>query len=160
MMPNNTAIMIAEGTRTARFVPSGFDLNETLRALANSRQGECRDKNISISLDLIGNVPGATTDETIREVIGTVFNLARNAIQESGGPGDIVLRTELKPGHVVCSIAYSMSAGAARPRAADCFERMDLCACACIVRDHGGELYAWRPRLSNRVTISMDLPVN
>lgn len=152
MSPYETAVAVPVRERIAYISPLTADLNETVRALAASREEECRRRDISIMLDLAADLPKTSADiGTIRNVAGILFDYVQTNCQRSGRGGIIALRTSVKSGRVLCSIGYAQSLES-------CVETPELIDCADVVRDLGGDLYAWKPRMSDRVTITMELP--
>jgi len=163
MSPNDFGIVIAPADLAGQITSEELDLNETLRSLAASWQEECRDQNISINLDLAADSPKSGADgESIRSVLCALFNYAQTTIKQSGRPGAIGLRTSRRAERVQCSIACASSTDLRGQLLRDfqeaSAESPELAVCAEIVQDTGGELYAWRPRLSGRIIITIDLP--
>jgi len=134
-----------------------FDLNETLRTLVHSRQGECRRQDIAMILDLAPELPQAATD--VAQLENVLFALLENTEKAIVGNGDshgtIIIRTRSNADKIQLSISYAGTADAMR-RA---FESLQAaCAiCAQIVQDQGGELYVWRPRQSGWTTTVVDV---
>lgn len=152
MSPYDTTVAVAARDRVLYFEPLALDLNETVRALAASREDECRRRDISITLDLAADLPQTSANiDTIQNVVHALFDYVQTSIQDSGCAGIIAVRTSAKAGRVLCSIGYVQSLET-------CFETPELMECADAVRGLGGELYAWKPHMSGRVTITMELP--
>ena len=151
---NEITTVIAAGTRDVHVESSRSDLNEALRALALS------DGTISFRFELAAELPStAASAETVRNVVLAILDYARNAIQRTGRPGAIGIQTEPKPGRVVCSFTYRTHGLPPLPDSADmCFNSTELTECGGIVRDEHGDMYVWRPRTSDRVTITIELP--
>ncbi len=143
-----------------------FDLNQALRRLVYDRLPELALRNIGLILNLASELSKNTADNReIDKVLFALFGRAQKAILGTVKVhGMILIRTERKAGKIQLSITDN---GIDHPFAnvfPQFFEGRlencpDLSACAEIVQDQGGELYAWRPRDSSFSTIFMDLPV-
>jgi len=149
--------MVSAGARITRVEPPAFNLNEALHAPAVS------DRDISMRFDLASDLPPvAASEQTIRNVVDAVLDYARTEIQRTSRPGVISIRTESKSGCVVFSTTYWTNGGPHQLVLADgggCVDSEALTACAEVVRDECGEIYVWRPRTLDRVTITVELPV-
>jgi hypothetical protein len=148
MTKDGTNLAIDHSYTASQSQSAGFDLNEALRMLADSRQDECRAQNISLILDLAAKLPKTAADgEQIKNVLCALFSDAQRTILDSGSHGSITISTQLNDGRMKLSITHD---GAGEGR--------DLDVCAGIVQDQAGELYLWRPRHSAQTTIIVDLP--
>jgi hypothetical protein len=148
MTKDGTSLAIANFYAVSHSPSAGFDLNTALRTLADSRQDECRARNIAVILDLAAELPTtAAGGDQIKNVLGALFSEAQRAILESGKHGSITICTKLNNGSMQMSLTHDGPS-----------DGLDLTVCAGIVQDQGGELYLWRPRHLPHTTIIMDLP--
>jgi signal transduction histidine kinase/CheY-like chemotaxis protein len=133
-----------------------FDLNDAVRSVIQLRQFQESVENIAITTDLTEGLPCAWGDvHQIEQVILNLIVNAEDAIKDTRRrPGTIHVKTSRESGRIQMTVADNGSGIHARDMARifDPFfttkERnkgtgLGLSICAEIVKDHGGELYAW-----------------
>ena len=136
-----------------------FNLNRIVRDAAASRGYGNGTRMAEISIELEASLPNALGDpEQIEEVILSLFVNAENAMTSSQGrPATIGVRTASRADRVQLHV---MDSGFLRDvsRAFDASSRgVGLALCLEIVKDHGGELFAWSS-YGNRTTFTLELP--
>jgi signal transduction histidine kinase/CheY-like chemotaxis protein len=148
-----------------------FDLNDAVRSVIQLREYQESVDNISITTDLGEDLPFAWGDPHQMEQV--VLNLVVNAEDALGdannGPGSIHVRTFVEGGRIQMTVADNGGGIHARDMARifDPFfttkpknrgTGLGLSICAEIVKDHGGELYAWSTYGSGS-TFTLELPI-
>jgi nitrogen-specific signal transduction histidine kinase/ActR/RegA family two-component response regulator len=156
---------------TAKTEPSheAFDLNDSVRNVVQLRDGESVD--ISIRTDLAKDLPCAFGDShQMEQVILNLIGNAEDAIADAQRkPGSIEVRTFVEGGRIHMTVVDNGSGIHARhmARIFDPFfttkekhrgSGLGLSICAEIVKDHGGQLYAWS-RYGAGSTFTLELPV-
>jgi len=133
-----------------------FDLNETIRNVVRLREYQAHVENIAVTADFSKDLPYACGDpDQLEQVVLNLFVNAEDAIADSHQrPGSVHLRTFVQNGRIHLSVTDNGSGIHARDMArifAPFFTTKDrqhgtglgLSICAEIVKEHGGELYAW-----------------
>jgi len=148
-----------------------FDLNDTVRNVIQLREYQESVDNISVTTDLGEDLPFAWGDPHQMEQV--VLNLIVNAEDALGDahnrPGSIHVRTFVESGRIQMTVADNGGGIHARDMARifDPFfttkarnrgTGLGLSICAEIVKDHGGELYAWS-RYGSGSTFTLELPI-
>ena len=148
-----------------------FDLNDTVRNVIQLREYQESVNNISVTTDLGEDLPFAWGDPHQMEQV--VLNLIVNAEDALGDahnrPGSIHVRTFVESGRIQMTVADNGGGIHARDiaRIFDPFfttkarnrgTGLGLSICAEIVKDHGGELYAWS-RYGSGSTFTLELPI-
>jgi signal transduction histidine kinase/CheY-like chemotaxis protein len=136
------------------------DLNAIVRDAVERRGRRQRMGQFDITLDLDVNLPKAVGDPSQIEqvVLGILLNAEDSIVGAQNRPGAIQVRTCVRTGRIqlhVCDNGYGRDA-------ARIFEPnqngVGLNICAEIVKDHGGELYAWSSYGSGS-TLTLELPL-
>ncbi len=148
-----------------------FRLNDIVRNVVQLREYEESVDNIVIRLDLSDDLPPATGDPgQIEQVLLNLVVNAEDAIADvQGQPGVIQIRSAMEDGNIHLSVTDNGSGIRARDMAKifDPFfttkdknsgTGLGLSICAEIVKDHGGELYAWSTYGSGS-TFTVEMPV-
>jgi len=148
-----------------------FDLNDSVRNVIQLREYQESVDNISITAELSEDLPLAWGDPLqMEQVMLNLIVNAEDAINDVGGrPGSIHVKTSLEGGLLQVKVTDNGSGIHARDMARifDPFfttkdrqrgTGLGLSICAEIVKDHGGELYAWST-YGTGSTFSMELPV-
>lgn len=149
-----------------------FRLNDVVRNVVQLREYEVSVDDITVRLDLSEDLPAGTGDPSqIEQVLLNLVVNAEDAItQVQGRSGIIQIRTTLEEGRIQLSVTDNGSG----IRAGDMAKIFDpffttkgknsgtglgLSICAEIVKDHGGELYAWST-YGGGSTFTLELPVS
>ncbi len=136
------------------------DLNAIVRDAVERRGRPQPTGQFDVTLDLDANLPKAAGDPSqIEQVVLEVLLHAESSIATAQDrPGSIQIRTCVRTGRIqlhVCDNGYGRDAACV-------FETRDkgvgLNICAEIVKDHGGELYAWSS-YGGGSTLTLELPV-
>jgi len=136
-----------------------IDLNAVVRETVERRERRPRMGQFDVTLDLDSNLPKAVGDPAQIEqvVLGLLLNAEDSIAGVQNRPGSIQVRTCVRTGRIqlhVCDNGYGRDA-------ARIFEASEngvgLNICAEIVKDHGGELYAWSSYGSGS-TLTLELP--
>jgi signal transduction histidine kinase/ActR/RegA family two-component response regulator len=148
-----------------------FDLNDTIRNVVQLREYQESVDNITVTTDLSDDLPYAWGDpHQMEQVFLNLVVNAEDAISDiQRRPGAIQIRTCVEAGHIQVIITDNGSGIHARDMARifDPFfttkdkhrgTGLGLSICAEIVKDHGGELYAWSSYGSGS-TFTLELPV-
>lgn len=148
-----------------------FDLNDSVRNVIQLREYQESVDNISITAELSEDLPHAWGDPLqMEQVMLNLIVNAEDAINDVGGrPGSIHVKTSLEGGLLQVKVTDNGSGIHARDMARifDPFfttkdrqrgTGLGLSICAEIVKDHGGELYAWST-YGTGSTFTMELPV-
>ena len=148
-----------------------FNLNETLRNVIQLREYHENVEDIVVTADLSEDLPRAWGDpHQLEQVFLNLIVNAEDAIGDAQSrPGAIHIKTMLEGGRIHATIADNGSGIHARDMARifDPFfttkekhrgTGLGLSICAEIVKDHGGELYAWSTYGSGS-TFTLELPV-
>ena len=150
---------------------TAFDLNQTIRNVAQLREYQANVENIIITTDLSKDLPYVWGDPHRLEQV--VLNLVVNAEDAIGDspqrPGSVHLKTFVQNGRIHLTVTDNGSGIHARDMARifdPFFTTKDrqrglglgLSICSEIVEEHGGELYAWSTYGSGS-TFTMELPI-
>jgi len=148
-----------------------FDLNDTIRNVIQLREYQETVDNITITSDLSDELPYAWGDPNqMEQVFLNLIVNAEDAIADfQRRPGGIHIKTSVEGGRIQVTITDNGSGIHARDMARifDPFfttkdkqrgTGLGLSICAEIVKDHGGELYAWST-YGNGSTFTLELPV-
>jgi signal transduction histidine kinase/ActR/RegA family two-component response regulator len=148
-----------------------IDLGEIVRNVARLREYQDTLDSISVKLELSEDLPQAAGDPgQIEQVLLNLVVNAEDAIADAERvPGLIQIRTALEGGRIQLSVTDNGGGIHARDMARifDPFfttkdknrgTGLGLSICAEIVKDHGGELYAWSTYGSGS-TFTIELPV-
>jgi signal transduction histidine kinase/ActR/RegA family two-component response regulator len=136
------------------------DLNAIVREIVERRGRRQRIGQFDVTLELDSNLPKAIGDPAQIEqvVLGILLNAEASIANVQNRPGSIQIRTCVRTGRIqlhVCDNGYGRDA-------ARIFESNEngvgLNICAEIVKDHGGELYAWSS-YDGGSTLTLELPV-
>jgi two-component system cell cycle sensor histidine kinase/response regulator CckA len=136
------------------------DLNTIIRG-AVERRGRRHLGQFDLTLDLDANLPKSLGDPSQIEqvVLGLLLNAEDSIAAMSNRPGAIQIRTCVRTGRIQLHVTDN---GNGRD-AARLFESHEagvgLNICAEIVKDHGGELYAWSS-YGGGSTLTLELPVH
>jgi len=148
-----------------------FDLNETIRNVIQLREYQENVEDILITTDLSEDLPRAWGDpHQIEQVFLNLIVNAEDAIGDAQRrPGSIHIKTAFEGGRIHTTISDNGSGIHARDMARifDPFfttkekhrgTGLGLSICSEIVKDHGGELYAWSTYGSGS-TFTLELPI-
>ena len=150
---------------------TAFDLNQTIRNVAQLREYQANVENIIITTDLSKDLPYVWGDPHRLEQV--VLNLVVNAEDAIGDspqrPGSVHLKTFVQNGRIHLTVTDNGSGIHARDMARifdPFFTTKDrqrglglgLSICSEIVEEHGGELYAWSTYGSGS-TFTLELPI-
>jgi len=148
-----------------------FDLNDTIRNVIQLREYQESVDNIVVTADLSEDLPYAWGDpHQMEQVFLNLVVNAEDAIADNHRrPGAIQVRTFVEGGHIQVTVNDNGSGIHARDMARifDPFfttkdkhrgTGLGLSICAEIVKDHGGELYAWSSYGSGS-TFTLELPI-
>ena len=148
-----------------------FDLNDTIRNVIQLREYQESVDNIVVTADLSEDLPYAWGDpHQMEQVFLNLVVNAEDAIADNQRrPGAIQVRTFVEGGHIQVTVNDNGSGIHARDMARifDPFfttkdkhrgTGLGLSICAEIVKDHGGELYAWSSYGSGS-TFTLELPI-
>ena len=148
-----------------------FDLNDTIRNVIQLREYQGSVDNIVVTADLSEDLPYAWGDpHQMEQVFLNLVVNAEDAIADNQRrPGAIQVRTFVEGGHIQVTVNDNGSGIHARDMARifDPFfttkdkhrgTGLGLSICAEIVKDHGGELYAWSSYGSGS-TFTLELPI-
>ncbi|HYR43678.1 MAG TPA: ATP-binding protein [Terriglobia bacterium] len=148
-----------------------FDLNDTIRNVIQLREYQESVDNIVIRADLSEDLPYAWGDpHQMEQVFLNLVVNAEDAIADlQRRPGAIQIKTFVEGGHIQVTVNDNGSGIHARDMARifDPFfttkdkhrgTGLGLSICAEIVKDHGGELYAWSTYGSGS-TFTLELPI-
>src|SRR5437879_2669064 len=150
---------------------TAFDLNQTIRNVAQLREYQANVENIIITTDLSKDLPYVWGDPHRLEQV--VLNLVVNAEDAIGDspqrPGSVHLKTFVQNGRIHLTVTDNGSGIHARDMARifDPFfttkgrQRglgLGLSICSEIVEEHGGKLYAWSTYGSGS-TFTLELPI-
>jgi signal transduction histidine kinase/ActR/RegA family two-component response regulator len=136
------------------------DLNAIVRDAMERRGRRQRMGQFDITLDLDPNLPKAIGDPAqIEQVVLAILLNAEDSIASvQNRPGTVQIRTCVRTGRIqlhVCDNGYARDAA----RIFEPNQRgVGLNICAEIVKDHGGELYAWSSYGSGS-TLTLELPL-
>lgn len=137
-----------------------IDLNAIVQETVERRGRRQRTGQFDVTLDLDSNLPKAVGDPAQIEqvVLGLLLNAEDSIADVQNRPGSIQIRTCVRTGRIqlhVCDNGYGRDA----TRIFEASENgVGLNICAEIVKDHGGELYAWSSYGSGS-TLTLELPV-
>src|SRR6267378_2464891 len=149
----------------------GFDLNDAIRNVIQLREYQESVDNIVVTADLSEDLPYAWGDpHQMEQVFLNLVVNAEDAITDTQRrPGAIRIKTFVEGGHIQVTVNDNGSGIHARDMARifDPFfttkdkhrgTGLGLSICAEIVKDHGGELYAWSTYGSGS-TFTLELPI-
>jgi signal transduction histidine kinase len=149
-----------------------FDLNETVRNVVQLRAYQENVQNVTINADLSDGLPYAWGDpHQLEQVVLNLIVNAEDAIADvQRRPGTIDIKTWSEGGRLQLAVTDNGSGIHARDMARifDPFfttkdkhrgTGLGLSICAEIVKDHGGELYAWST-YGTGSTFTLELPVH
>lgn len=160
-----------------------FDLNDTIRSVIQLREFQQKVDNIVVTAGFSDDLPFAWGDPNqVEQVILNLIVNAEDAIKDAQRkPGSIHVRTFMEGGRIHMTVADNGSGIHARDMARifDPFfttknkgrgTGLGLSICSEIVKDHGGELYAWSTHgtgstftlelaIRNRIEPEQSLPV-
>ena len=154
--------MIQEGTTIAAMPADRIivNLNSLLLNVLQPREALQTKRNIGLNLDLAENLPDVSVNpEQMQQVL---LKLVQNAEDAFAGrrEGTIHVKTAVERKRIHVTVTDNGRGLRAREMER-LFEnegtRVDLTACAELVRDHGGELYAWS-RYEQGSIFTMELP--
>jgi signal transduction histidine kinase/ActR/RegA family two-component response regulator len=149
----------------------GFNLNDVIRNVVQLREYQEHVDNIVVTTDLSPDLPYGWGDpHQMEQVILNLIVNAEDAIADAHRrPGAIHVKTAVEAGHIQVTVTDNGSGIHARDMARifDPFfttkekqrgTGLGLSICAEIVKDHGGELYAWSTYGSGS-TFTLELPI-
>ena len=151
-------LLTLAGITAPKRVP--VDLNAIVQATLERRGRRQQVGQFDVTLDLDANLPKALGDPSQIEqvVLGILLNAEDSIATVQNRPGSIQIRTCVRTGRIqlhICDNGYGRDA-------ARVFESSEngvgLNLCAEIVKDHGGELYAWSS-YGGGSTLTLELPV-
>jgi two-component system cell cycle sensor histidine kinase/response regulator CckA len=140
------------------------DLNEMATRLVESRSSCDQSGNIDFSLELADNAPCLCVDaHLIEHVLLILLRNAEQAIAEnSGKTGFICIETAVQGERIQLTVTDNGQGIHSRDMARifeDGSARFELTMCAEMVKDHGGELYAWSS-YGNGSSFTIDFPIH
>ena len=148
-----------------------FDVNETVRNVIQLREYQVKVDSITVSADLAETLPSAWGDpHQMEQVFLNLIVNAEDAIADvQRSPGAIHIKTSAEGERIQVAVTDNGSGIHARDMARifDAFfttkdkhrgTGLGLSICAEIVKDHGGELYAWSTYGSGS-TFTVELPI-
>lgn len=148
-----------------------FDLNDSIRNVVQLREYQESVDNILVTTELSEGLPFACGDpHQMEQVFLNLIVNAEDAISDvQRRPGAIHVKTSVEGGHIQVTVTDNGSGIHARDMARifDPFfttkekqrgTGLGLSICAEIVKDHGGELYAWSTYGSGS-TFTLELPI-
>ena len=151
-------LLTLAGITAPKRVP--VDLNAVVLDAVERRGRRQRNGQFDITLDLDSHLPKAVGDPAQIEqvVLSLLLNAEDSIANAQNRPGAVQVRTSVRTGRIqlhVCDNGYGRDA-------ARIFESsqngVGLNICAEIVKDHGGELYAWSSYGSGS-TLTLELPL-
>src|SRR5438093_1015805 len=150
---------------------TAFDFNETIRNVVRLREYQAHVENIIVAADFAKDLPYAWGDpHQLEQVVLNLVVNAEDAIADSQQrPGSVHLKTFVQNGRIHLTVTDNGSGIHARDMAQifDPFfttkdtqhgTGLGLSICADIVKEHGGELYAWSTYGSGS-TFTLELPI-
>jgi len=150
---------------------TAFDLNQTIRNVAQLREYHANVENIIVTTDLSKDLPYVWGDpHRLEQVVLNLVVNAEDAISDSHQrPGSVHLKTFVQNGRIHLTVTDNGSGIHAGDmvRIFDPFfttkdrqrgPGLGLSICSEIVEKHGGELYAWST-YGNGSTFTMELPI-
>jgi two-component system NtrC family sensor kinase len=148
-----------------------FDLNETVRRIVQLREYNDRLEGIAVTMDLADDLPPATGDSSqIEQVLLNLIVNAADAISHARRRAGLIhIRTSAEGPRISIAVSDNGSGIHARDmsRIFDPFfttkdehegTGLGLSICSEIVKNHGGELYAWSTYGAGS-TFTVELPV-
>jgi signal transduction histidine kinase/ActR/RegA family two-component response regulator len=149
-----------------------FDLNDSIRNVIQLREYQESVDNIVVTAELSDDLPYAWGDpHQMEQVFLNLVVNAEDAIADTQRrPGAIQIKTSVEGGHIQVTVTDNGNGIHARDMARifDPFfttkdkhrgTGLGLSICAEIVKDHGGELYAWSTYGSG-TTFTLELPIH
>jgi signal transduction histidine kinase len=144
-------VLAGAGTRKS----TEIDVNALVRSTLERHAGGTEIRNCDVFLDLDEHLPRAHGDSSqIEQVVESLLLRAEGTVSVPRKRRVIQVQTRFADGSIQLHITDNGSSE-------DGFELQNgigLNVCAEIVRDHGGELYAWRKNGTGS-TLTMELPV-
>ncbi len=158
--------MTKEGTAPAPYPanPAIVDLNNLLQKVLQSRESVHNTSKIGLQLELAGNLPHAWANakQMERVLLKLIVNAEEALGDDLGRPGQIQVKTAVERGRIHV-LVIDNGRGIHSREMARLFENqetsIELTACSEIVRDHGGELYAWSSYGKGSV-FTLELPIH
>jgi len=156
--------MTTEGTIDIQSTPRILNLNETVRSVLQTRLRRRSASGTTYTLDLAANLPVVRAyREDIEYVLSTLVANAEDAIGDNPGtPGQIHVKTAVHGGRVQVTVTDN-GRGLNWRQLSHLFGEQTrdeaLTVCAELVKDNGGDLYAWS-RYGNGSLFTLDLPVH
>ena len=140
-----------------------FDVNEIVRIVVHAHAERWKTAGIAFKIDLAENLPHISIDpHQLEQVLVVLVANAEDAISANvGRPGQIQLRTSLHGQRLQVTITDN-GRGIHSREMAHLFDGQsrdtELTSCAGIIRDFGGELYAWS-NYGNGSAFTIEMPV-
>jgi CheY-like chemotaxis protein len=153
-------VTLSQSPRQTAFV----NFNDAVRTVLQSRDVRGQGSHVTLTADLAADLPPVSVShDQLEHVISRLLSNAEQAIEgDLGRPGLIQMRTAVEDGRLHF-LVIDNGRGIHSRDMAGLFKGqgryVDLTACAEIVSDHGGELYAWSSFGKGSV-FTMELPVS
>ena len=141
-----------------------FDVNEIVRIVVQAHERRWKEAGTAFRIDLAENLPQIFIDpHELEQVLLVLVANAEHAISANvGRPGQIQLRTALQGQRLQVTVTDN-GRGIHSREMAHLFDGQsrdtELTSCAGVIRDHGGELYAWSS-YGNGSAFTIELPVS
>jgi CheY-like chemotaxis protein len=156
--------MTTEGERlsSSRKNRTAADLNQILKTVLQLRENQPHAGNLIFNIGLEENLPKVCVDRRqMEQVLSTLIVNAEEAIEPDGG-GQIDVKISVERGRVHVTVMDN-GRGIHWRDMAGLFDDQGrdprLYVCAEIVKDHGGELYAWSSYRKGSV-FTLELPID
>ena len=148
------SLLVLAGAKTQTLTE--IDVNALVRSTLERHASGAVIRNCDVFLDLDESLPRAHGDHTqIEQVVEALLLRAEAADPHPRRRRVVQVQTRLEDGNIQLHVTDNSAAGEGFELHR---EGIGLNVCAEIVRDHGGELYAWRKQGSGS-TLTMELPV-